>query len=43
VLGYYNTITLARNVDVVAGLVVAAIALFSHFYASPMRRQKLAA
>jgi hypothetical protein len=43
VLGYYNMIEVARNVDIVAGLVVAAVALIGHFYESPGARQKVAA
>jgi uncharacterized membrane protein len=43
VLGYHNTIELARNTDIGVGIVVALIALVGHFYASPFVRHKVAA
>lgn len=43
VLGYAGTLQLARNIDIVAGLVIAAVALIGHFYASPMTQHKMAA
>lgn len=43
VLGYHNTVQLARNTDIGVGVVVAAIALLSHFSVSPFMRQKAAA
>ena len=42
VLGYHNTIVLARNTDIGVGIVVALIALISH-YASPVVRRRIAA
>jgi predicted anti-sigma-YlaC factor YlaD len=42
VLGY-STLEVARNTDVIAGVVVAAVALFNHFYLSSPARQKAAA
>ena len=43
VLGYYTTLELARNVDVIAGLAVAVVSLAGHFYVSPMTHHKVAA
>jgi hypothetical protein len=39
-LGYHDTVETARNTDIVMGIAVALIALVSHFYVSPMERQK---
>jgi hypothetical protein len=39
-LGYHETAEMARNTDVVMGLAVLLIALVSHFYVSPIERQK---
>ena len=41
--GYHTTVEVARNTDVVLGLAVAVIALVSHFYVSPVSRQKATA
>jgi hypothetical protein len=43
VLGYHNTIEVARNTDIGVGLFVALIALLGHFYVSPTVRRKVAA
>jgi hypothetical protein len=43
VLGYHNTIEIARNADIGIGILVAAIALIGHFYVSPVVRRKVAA
>ena len=43
VLGYHNTIEVARNTDIGVGLVVALIALIAHYYVSPIVRRKVAA
>jgi hypothetical protein len=40
VLGYYATVEVARNCDIVLGMAVALIALGSHFYVSPVGRRK---
>lgn len=42
VLGYSDT-TMARNADMIAGVVVAAVAVYRAVAASPGARQKLAA
>ena len=41
--GYHGTVEVARNTDVVMGVAVALIALVSHFYVSPVTRQKVTA
>ena len=41
--GYHTTVEVARNTDVVIGIVVALIALVRHFYVSPVTRQKVTA
>ena len=43
VLGYHTTVEMARNTDVVIGIAVVLIALVSHFYVSPVTRQKVTA
>lgn len=43
VLGYHDTVQVARNADIGVGIVVALIALIGHFYASPVARRKVAA
>lgn len=43
VFGYHTTVEVARNSDVVIGFAVALIALVSHFYVSPITRQKVTA
>jgi SPW repeat len=43
VFGYHTTVEIARNTDVVVGIAVALIALVSHFYVSPVTRQKVTA
>jgi SPW repeat len=43
VLGYHTTVEMARNTDIVVGIAVALIALASHFYVSPVSRQKVTA
>jgi hypothetical protein len=43
VVGYHTTVEMARNTDVVVGIAVALIALVSHFYVSPVTRQKVTA
>ena len=43
VFGYHTTVEMARNTDVVVGIAVALIALVSHFYVSPVTRQKVTA
>jgi hypothetical protein len=43
VFGYHSTIEVARNTDMVIGIAVALIALISHFYVSPVTRQKVTA
>jgi hypothetical protein len=43
VFGYHTTVELARNADIAVGIVVALIACVSHFYVSPVGRQKVAA
>ena len=43
VFGYHNTVELARNTDIAVGIVVALIACVSHFYVSPVGRQKVTA
>jgi hypothetical protein len=43
VLGYHTTLEVARNTDVGVGIVVALLALFGHFYVSPVVRRKVAA
>ena len=43
VFGYHATVEVARNTDVVIGFAVALIALLSHFYVSPVTRQKVTA
>lgn len=43
VFGYDITVEVARNTDVVIGIAVALIALVSHFYVSPVTRQKITA
>jgi hypothetical protein len=43
VFGYHTTIEVARNSDVMIGMAVALIALVSHFYVSPVTRQKVTA
>jgi hypothetical protein len=43
VLGYHETIELARNTDIVMGIAIALIALVGHFYVSPVMRQKVTA
>ena len=41
VFGYHLTVEVARNTDIVIGIAVALIALVSHFYVSPVTRQKV--
>jgi hypothetical protein len=43
VLGYHNTIEVARNTDIGVGILVALIALIGHYYVSPIMRRKVAA
>ena len=43
VFGYHTTIEVALNSDVMIGMAVALIALVSHFYVSPVTRQKVTA
>ncbi len=43
VLGYHNTLEVARNTDIGIGIIVALIAMISHFYVSPVVRRKVAA
>lgn len=43
VLGYHNTIEMARNTDISVGILVVLIACISHFYISPVMRRKVAA
>ena len=43
VLGYHETIEVARNTDIVMGIAIALIALAGHFYVSPVTRQKVTA
>lgn len=43
VLGYHNTIEAARNADMGIGILVALVALISHYYVSPVVRRKVAA
>ena len=43
VFGYHATVEMARNTDVVVGIAVALFALVSHFYVSPVTRQKVTA
>jgi hypothetical protein len=43
VFGYHARVEVARNTDVVIGFAVALIALLSHFYVSPVTRQKVTA
>jgi hypothetical protein len=43
VFGYHNTVELARNTDIAVGIFVALIACVSHFYVSPVGRQKVTA
>jgi SPW repeat len=43
VFGYHTTIEVARNSDVMIGMAVALIALVSHFYVSPVTRQRVTA
>ena len=43
VLGYHETIEVARNTDVVIGIAAALFALAGHFYVSPVSRQKVTA
>jgi hypothetical protein len=43
VLGYHNTVEVARNTDIGVGLLVALIALIGHYYVSPVMRRKAAA
>ncbi len=42
VLGYHNTIEVARNTDISVGLFVVLIALIGHYYPSPFMRRKVA-
>lgn len=42
-LGYHDTVAMARNTDMLVGFAVLLIALVSHFYASSVSRQKVAA
>jgi len=43
VLGYHNTVEVARNTDIGVGIVVALIALIGRFYVSTVARRKVAA
>jgi hypothetical protein len=43
VFGYHTTVEVARNSDIAIGIAVVLIALFGHFYASPVTRHKAAA
>ena len=43
VLGYHSIVEVARNTDVMIGVAVALIALMSHYYSSPVVRDKVAA
>jgi hypothetical protein len=43
VLGYHQTVEVARNTDIVIGIVAALFALAGHFYVSPVSRQKVTA
>lgn len=43
VLGYHDTVEVARNTDIVIGIAVALIALVSHSYTSPVVRQNVTA
>ena len=43
VFGYHTTVEMARNTDIVVGIAVAVIALVSHFYGSPVMRQRVTA
>lgn len=43
VLGYHNTIEVARNTDIGIGILVAVIALIGHYYVSPIMRRRVAA
>ncbi len=42
VLGYHETLEVARNTDVVIGIAAALCALAGHFYVSPVSGQKVA-
>jgi hypothetical protein len=41
--GYHRSVEVARDSDIVIGLAVVLIALVSHFYVSPVTRQKVTA
>lgn len=43
VLGYHNTIEVARNTDIAVGAAVALIAIIGRFYVRPVVRRKVAA
>lgn len=43
VLGYHNTIEMARTTDIGVGILVALIACIGRFYVSPVTRRKVAA
>ena len=43
VLGYHNSIEVARNTDVAIGIVAVLVVLIGHFYVSPVVRRKLTA
>ena len=43
VLGYHNTIELARNTDIAVGAFVVLMALIGHDYATPVLRRKVTA
>lgn len=43
VLGYHDTVEVARNADIGVGILVALIALIGHYYESPVARRKVAA
>jgi hypothetical protein len=43
VLGYHQTVEVARNTDIVIGIAAALFALAGHFYVSPVSRQKVTA